>query len=304
MPTIKELHDLHLSHLDTILSESELLLQREGGLDGELRTSGAICERFVTQTLAKFIVPGQFRVATGFVATPEFLRAKKNLPQCDILLVDRNAVPLLRFEDSGLEVVPREAVKGIIEVKRSLTKESLTGKSGALSHIDSIVEALCDWPEVKTDNLLRSFNPAAGKHNHSSNKPLLGVIALQSQMTDFNEVPRLITEANSLVDFVWTLDGNAAVPAFRDGGSTWYYTHPARPMTRTWANLRPEAFLNATSEFYKTFKGEPFWAVTKAATRSDRAAAFALVIAVVSLMLSRICPRPLAEDEVNDYYLR
>jgi hypothetical protein len=58
MPTIKDLHQLNLSRLETTLDESKLLLQREGGLDGELKTSGWICEQFVRQTLQRFIVPG------------------------------------------------------------------------------------------------------------------------------------------------------------------------------------------------------------------------------------------------------
>jgi hypothetical protein len=39
MSTIKELHQLYLSKLDTTLKESSLLLQKEGGLDGELTGS-------------------------------------------------------------------------------------------------------------------------------------------------------------------------------------------------------------------------------------------------------------------------
>lgn len=72
MPTLKDLHKLYLSKLETTLQESGLLLQKqEGGLDGELKTSGWICEQLVRQTLQKFIVPGQFRLTTGFIATPE-----------------------------------------------------------------------------------------------------------------------------------------------------------------------------------------------------------------------------------------
>ncbi len=43
MPTIKDLQ-LYLSRFETTLDESKLLLQKEGGLDGELKTSGWICE--------------------------------------------------------------------------------------------------------------------------------------------------------------------------------------------------------------------------------------------------------------------
>jgi hypothetical protein len=124
MPTIKELHELYLSKLTTTLRESALLLQKdEGGLDGELKTSGWICEQFVRQTLQRFIVPGHFRITSGFIATPKLMRGQESLPQCDILIVSGNALPLLRFEETGIEVVPYESVAGIIEVKRTLTKK-------------------------------------------------------------------------------------------------------------------------------------------------------------------------------------
>jgi hypothetical protein len=62
---IRELHQLHLSRLRTTLEESSLLLQKqERGLDGELKTSGWICEQFVRQTLQRYIVPGQFRITS------------------------------------------------------------------------------------------------------------------------------------------------------------------------------------------------------------------------------------------------
>ena len=52
------------------------------------------------------------------------------------------------------------------------------------------------------------FNSALGSHNHSSDKPLLGVIALRNEMFDMAEVIRSINDSDSLVDFVWTLDGH------------------------------------------------------------------------------------------------
>jgi hypothetical protein len=65
-----------------------------------------MCERFVRQTLQKFIIPGQFRLTTGFITKPELLGGHANLPQCDILIVANNTPPLLQFEDSDIEVVP------------------------------------------------------------------------------------------------------------------------------------------------------------------------------------------------------
>lgn len=141
MPTMAELHEIHLRQLETTLAESDLLLQREGGLDGELKTSGSICERFVRRTLQRFIVPGYFRITSGFIATPSLLRDRRNLPQCDILLVDRDMPPLLHFDESDIEVVPCESVCGILEVKRSLTHQSL---ESAVKQIQTVLSVVGD----------------------------------------------------------------------------------------------------------------------------------------------------------------
>jgi hypothetical protein len=303
MPTIKEILEVHLSQLETTLRESQLLLQREGGLDGELRTSGSICERFIHETLAKFIIPGHMRLTSGFVATPDLMRANANLPQCDLLIVARDSLPLFRFEDSGIEVVPRESVCGIIEVKRSLTKQSLLGKDGSLKHLASIVESFGETSTFKTDIDPKLFNLGHGRHNYSSNKPLLGIVALQNSMEDFREVARWVTEQDSLVDFVWTLDGHSLVPVFKDGSTLIPYSHTARPESMTWNRLNVELFRSAPSPYYNMFSGQPTWNELIPG-RASRSEVFASIIAIVSLMMSRVCARPVDERHVNEYYLR
>lgn len=303
MPTIKELHQLYLSKLDTTLRESNLLLQKQGGgLNGELATSGWICEQFVRQTLQRFIVPGQFRITSGFIATPELLRGQQNLPQCDILIVASNAPSLLRLEDTGIEVVPYESVCGILEVKRTLTKQT-----GAFNHLASIVESIGRSRDLKTDKVLNRVNMAVGSHNHSSDKPLLGVVALRNEMNDMTEVVRLINSSDSLVDFVWTLDGHALLPGIQNPGVNhfYYYTHTARPETLTWGKLQASDFQSASSPFYKMFSGAPLWYQFGLNTSGDDPAqVFARVIGVVSLMLSRVCTRPFNEEQITDYFLR
>ena len=122
MPTINELHELHLRQLDLTLAESELLLLREGGLDGELKTSGSICEQFVRDILRRVLVPGHFRITSGFIATPALLRDRKNLPQCDILIVEGNSRPILRFESVSIAFeAPRARRRAAAGVSRPRT---------------------------------------------------------------------------------------------------------------------------------------------------------------------------------------
>jgi hypothetical protein len=269
-----------------------------------LKTSGTICERFVRETLSRFIVPGHLRLTSGFIATPDLLRTNANLPQCDILIVDRNAVPLFRLDGSGIEVVPRESVCGIIEVKRSLTRPALVGENSSLRHLASIVESLGETEALKTDAKLNLFNLGIGRHNHSSDKPLLGVVALRNGLANFNDVTGWVTEENSLVDFLWTLDGCSLLPSFYDGETLLYYSHTARPRTVTWAKLTAEEFVAAESPFYRVFSGRPMWNALSPAAGIDRASVFAKIIGVVSLMISRVCARPLDEGHINEYYLR
>jgi hypothetical protein len=317
MPTIKELHELYLSKLTTTLRESALLLQKqEGGLDGELKTSGWICEQFIRQTLQRFIVPGHFRITSGFIATPELMRGGDNLPQCDILIVSGNAPPLLRFEETGIEVVPYESIAGIIEVKRTLTKQNIESSSkGVFSHLASVINSLGQNRTLKTDKTLNMFNIAAGVgHNYSSDKPLIGVIALQNGIDHMPEVVRsAINASDSLVDFIWTVDGHALLPGSHSLGQDnfHYYSHTARPETRTWEKLTSDDFESTGSPFYRLFSGSPRWyylgrPASQASNKDlfDPAQVFARIIGVVSLMLSRICTRPLREEHINDYFLR
>lgn len=303
MPTITDLYKIQLQHLEATLAESELLLQKEGGLDGELKTSGSLCEQFIRDTLKRYIVPGQFKVTSGYVATPDLLINNKNLPQCDILIADAFAPPLLKLADSKIEVLPIESVTGVIEAKRTLNKKSL---AEALKHIEHVVNSTGQADNFKTDSILNGFNKSVGFHNSSSTKPLLGIIALKSGFDNFGEeVSNAITEANSLVDFVWTLDGYAVTTSFVDGftNQLLHYTHSARPVTKTWNALTPQDFANAPSEFYKVFKGVPKWSFSRPDPTFSKEAVFAQMIGLLSLTMSRIYTKALQEEQISAYYL-
>jgi hypothetical protein len=293
-----------------VIKESELLLQKEGGLDGELKTSGSICEQFVRTTLQKLCIPGQFRVTSGYIATRQLLIENKNLPQCDLLIVDKRIPPLFRFANSAIEVIPRESLCGFIEVKRSLTKDALYKKegkkeSGALFQLNKIVSALGETDKLKTDQELRAVNIHVGFHNHSSDKPLVGVIALENRIENFEfEVVNRVTEADSLVDFVWTIDGNAIVPGFRSGRQLLHYAHTARPKTATWSNFTEYDFKNAKSEYYRLYEGNPTWICLTPGPDMEKVEVFSKMLGLISMWLSRTFGRPLKEDSINDYYLR
>jgi hypothetical protein len=310
MPTIHQLHEIYLRQLETVIKESELLLQREGGLDGELKTSGSMCESFIKTTLESLCIPGQFRVVSGYIATPTLLREGKNLPQCDLIIVDKHIPPLFKFANSDIEVVPRESVCGLIEIKRSLTKESFykkteTKETGALAQLNKIISTLGETDNLKTDRELNSFNRHVGFHNYSSNKPLIGVIALENRLADFkSEAPKRISEAESLADFVWTIDGYAVIPSFHSETQLFYYAHTARPKSITWSKLTQADFKNAESEHYRGYDGVPKWAYFTPESEHEKIKNFSTMLGMMSIWLSRTFGKALVEENIYEYYLR
>jgi hypothetical protein len=313
VPTMKELHDMHLRQLDAIIAESELLLQKEGGLDGELKTSGSICEDFVRNTLRDFIVPHHFRIVTGFIANSDLLSTGRNLPQCDIIIVDSTVPPLLRFPNSQIEVVARESVVGIIEVKRTLTPKTLYTKekdgkeSGALAQLNSILDTLGERDTFKVDGKLNRFNKHVGFHNHSSDMPLFAVIGLGHKDLGFEtQVADIIGRANSPVDFVWALDGAAVVPSSKSTtGDVLFYSHTARPAVGAWQNVPKQSFSDSVSDYYKMYGAvDPTWAYLTESAGLSRAAVFSRMVGIATLMLSRVFGNTLRENQINDYYLK
>ena len=301
MPTMSELSRIHLRQLESVLEESSLLLQREGGLDGELKTSGSMCEQFLRSFLSRYVVPSSFRVTSGYIATPHLLSNRLNLPQCDILLVDNYAPPLLRLAESSIEVVPVESVVGILEAKRTLTMLSL-GK--ALDQVANLIASCSDPSSFKTDRDLNGYNRYVGFHNSSSSKPLVGIVSLTSSISNWQAAADLITSKNSLVDFVWSLDGYVLLPAFDDNsGVHRHYTHTARPASKTWTTLAQEDFSSAPADFYRNFIGKPVWLSYSPTPAMPKEAVLAHVVGLLSLTLSRIFPRPIVEQQISDYYL-
>ena len=152
-----------------------------------------------------------------------------------------------------------ESVCGIIEVKRTLTKEDIRGsenKNGVLDHLAAIIKSVGRSKDCKTDKTLVMANAATLFHNHSSNKPLLAVVGLKNEMDDMAEVRTAITTSDSLVDFVWTLDGHALLPGYQnpEESNFCYYAHTAKPETLTGEKLTVSDFQSATSKFYTDIK--------------------------------------------------
>ena len=134
----------------------ELLIEKTRLSHQEFRNigfSGEEVERDVRLLLSE-ILPSKYEVKHGYVAYA--LNSEKEpvvSPQVDVIIVD-SAVPGTLFvldSTSQMELVAGESVVGIIEVKRTLSRESLLGKKRVAASADHPSEA---GPKVTEEPLV------------------------------------------------------------------------------------------------------------------------------------------------------
>lgn len=171
------------AELQLIQKQSAMLLQkRKNGFNGELKSSGAIIENYVKGMLKKHL-PGTHRISSGYVATPDLLHSDSNLIQHDIIITDKRIPPLHSFGFSDIEVVAAEAVCGIVEVKRTLTKSSLAEAAEHLRMTLNILRTYRDGLKSKQTN----SNIITPTFNVGSYAPIYVIIALDSDREEMIE---------------------------------------------------------------------------------------------------------------------
>jgi len=204
---VKKLNDIQLvneAEITLIQKQSALLLQKkENGFDGELKTAGAIIENYVKGLLQKHI-PNGYRICSGYIATTESIGNTENLRQHDIIIVDDRIPSLYKFGVSDIEVSAAEAVCGIVEVKRTLTKKSL---SSAIKHLERTKSILDQYDNgVKSKD--KSANNAVGiTLSVATQAPLYAVIGLDAlkEITEQEFFDSTVRPAvNNFVDLIWS----------------------------------------------------------------------------------------------------
>ena len=125
MARLSELIKVHLKETEAIIAQSSLLLQKKSeGQSGELKSAGNLVENYIRNFIDK-ISPDGINVTSGYIVNPKSFKSKENLPQHDIILTNKMTPPIFSIIDGEIEINPIESMVGIIEVKRTLTKESL-----------------------------------------------------------------------------------------------------------------------------------------------------------------------------------
>ncbi len=147
MPTYKDIFNLNLRYIEYLLAKTSLT----HGYMRNINVSGSEIEQEVRRLLRN-LLPQRFHVTHGYIISAENQQTEPRIsPQVDAIIVD-TLVPHSIFiidQHSGMEVVPIEAVVGVFEIKRTLTKESLLNKKdGAFKHVRDI----CNTVGIRKDN--------------------------------------------------------------------------------------------------------------------------------------------------------
>lgn len=202
----KKLDDIHAigeAEITLIQRQSALLLQKKNnGFNGELKTSGAIIENYIKGLLQNHL-PHGYRICSGYIATADTILDVENMLQHDIIIVDDRMPSLYKFGIGDIEVVPAEAVCGIVEVKRTLNKKSLLSAIEHLKHTKKILDAYDDGVKSKD----RAMNGVVGSTlSIACVSPIYSVIALDAleeiaEPVYFSEV--IAPAMQEFLDMIW-----------------------------------------------------------------------------------------------------
>lgn len=211
MVSYRDLFEVNLRYTEYVREKSFTIHQYMKNISA----SGAGVENEVRQILQS-VLPARFKVTSGYIVSAENRVDEPAVsPQVDVLIVDTLVPHSLWVVDlaHGIEMVPLEAVVGIIEVKRTLDSDSV---SSATEHIRDIVAAAHVRKDDDTRYMPGGAVVGAGLQSPFRANPLLGIIGLVAA-DDFNAAPCAVVNkalekasANSkvaMLDFALTLSG-------------------------------------------------------------------------------------------------
>lgn len=195
-----------------IIHESQFYHQNEKNIGG----CGSSIENFI-QDFLKTILPTRFCIKSGYIVAPSGNTPIMS-PHMDIVITD-SLVPdsLLPFSASpGLGLIPYESVVGIVEVKRTLTKNSIMEACDHLQKCDFIFEAGKHLDSIAIGGL-SSPDIIGYKWN-----PFLSILSVYNQLSpdcQANVEQKLNLQKNPQISFIASLDG-FYIGTTKDGSST------------------------------------------------------------------------------------
>lgn len=214
MPSYQDLFQVHLAYLEYVRRKSYVIHQYLSNIGA----TGSGVEDEV-RALLRSILPERFRVTHGYIVKAIDHRNEPVVsPQVDVIIVDTLVPHSLWLVDptQGIEIVPTEAVVGVIEVKRTLTVGTfVTGKPAA----GSLVEAIGHLREIAGAVLVKDdptgYMPGgmavgAGLKGPYYGNPVLGIISLACE-SDFSAAPQYVVP-----QALMQLDGDGDGPLYLD----------------------------------------------------------------------------------------
>ncbi|MCD4677773.1 MAG: hypothetical protein K8S18_17515, partial [Desulfobacula sp.] len=165
-----------MKETEAVIAQSSLLLQKKNdGQSGELKSAGNLVENYIRDFLRK-ISPDGVTVSSGYVVSTKTFKSKQNLAQHDIVLSHNMIPPLFSIIDGEIDIVPVESMVGIIEVKRTLTIDSLkSAQDHILKTYNDVIK------NYKTKDM--GYNTVSITTKHGTQSPLFGIIGLTSELT-------------------------------------------------------------------------------------------------------------------------
>ena len=233
MNRTSKIFNIYKAEADLVKEQSSILLQgKQDSFNGELKTSGWIVENYIKELLKRHI-PAGYRICSGYITTSDNINNPENLLQHDIIVIDDRIPSIYKFNAGDIEVVPAEAVCGIFEIKRTMTKEIA---ESAIEHLRKTYEVLEDYRDgIKSKK--KACNHYAGPTlSEASTAPVYGIITLDSDQKYDKDM--LLSAGQEFLDIVWSITTPELMHvAWYEGAEECFSQYTSRVLDDCYSNL-------------------------------------------------------------------
>ncbi|MHA1541234.1 MAG: DUF6602 domain-containing protein [Alphaproteobacteria bacterium] len=188
----KNLFSVHLNYIKYLLEKSYILHQDMKNP----KESGSFVEEEIREFIQQ-LIPARFKVTHGYIVSAKNQEDEPIIsPQIDLMIVDRMSSSSLFTlgKKNGMEVVPKESVAAIFEIKRTLK----TSLQKALRHIEKISNVL----EIKKNDddkyVIGGMKIGNGITGGFCSNPLFGILGLSYEQNKADEITNKESNKNEL----------------------------------------------------------------------------------------------------------
>jgi hypothetical protein len=191
---IENLYKLFLDEIEFFKKNSHFTHSRAKSISD----TGDLTE-FAIRKFLREIIGNRFRITHGYIYSSENQKLSK---QIDVIITD-TLVPhsLKKFEYlDGLEIVPKESVVGIFEIKRTLKQKTL---KEAIEHLDNIIKGVPIAKDSTNRYLHGGIQLLPPINGGKFANPIIGIISLENISSEkFEKI-----EIPNFIDMIFSFDG-------------------------------------------------------------------------------------------------